>query len=138
MMDNRTKKQRSYCMKQIRSKNTTPEMTVRRYLHANGFRYALHSKNLPGKPDLTFTKYGTVVFVHGCFWHGHKNCKDAKTPVTNRKFWVDKIEKNRARDTQLAKELRKWNWRVLTVWECQLQKNKSERTLNALAEKIIS
>jgi DNA mismatch endonuclease (patch repair protein) len=138
MGDNRTKEQRSYCMKQIRSKDTTPEMKVRRYLHANGFRYSLHSKKLPGKPDLTLTKHSAVVFVNGCFWHGHRNCKGAKTPATNKKFWIDKIEKTRARDTRCRKELKDKNWKVLTVWECQLKKDKVEQILSSLANKIES
>ena len=137
-MDNRTKKQRSFCMKRVRSKNTTPELIVRRFLHTNSFRYSLHNKKLPGKPDLTLAKYRTVVFVNGCFWHGHRNCKNAKTPATNKKFWIDKIEKNRARDTRCRKELKDKNWKVLTVWECQLKKDKVEQILSSLANKIES
>lgn len=137
-MDNRTKEQRSFCMKRVRSKNTTPELIVRRFLHTNSFRYSLHNKKLPGKPDLTLAKYRTVVFVNGCFWHGHRNCKNAKTPATNKKFWIDKIEKNRARDTRYRKELKDKNWKVLTVWECQLKKDKVEQILSSLANKIES
>ena len=125
-------------MKRVRSKNTTPELIVRRFLHTNSFRYSLHNKKLPGKPDLTLAKYRTVVFVNGCFWHGHRNCKNAKTPATNKKFWIDKIEKNRARDTRCRKELKDKNWKVLTVWECQLKKDKVEQILSSLANKIES
>ena len=125
-------------MKRVRSKNTTPELIVRRFLHTNSFRYSLHNKKLPGKPDLTLAKYSTVVFVNGCFWHGHRNCKNAKTPATNKKFWIDKIEKNRARDTRCRKELKDKNWKVLTVWECQLKKDKVEQILSSLANKIES
>jgi DNA mismatch endonuclease, patch repair protein len=138
MTDNRTVEQRSFCMKQIRSKNTTPEMIVRKYLHKNGFRYSLHNKKLPGKPDITLRKYGKVIFVHGCYWHGHKNCENAKTPKSNKEFWIEKIKKNQTRDATILENLQELNWKVISIWECQLKKNRTEETLKELVDKIVN
>ena len=138
MVDIVTPAVRSRMMSAVKGRNTKPELVVRKRLFARGLRYSLHSKSLPGKPDLLFRRYKAVVFIHGCFWHGHRNCKNAKTPATNKKFWIDKIEKNRARDTRCRKELKDKNWKVLTVWECQLKKDKVEQILSSLANKIES
>ncbi len=107
-------------MSGIRGKDTKPEMIIRRGLHARGFRFRLHDRTLPGKPDLVFPKYRAVIFVHGCFWHGHE-CHLFKWPKTRVEFWREKIEGNRARDVRVALELRGSGWDVIEVWECQLK-----------------
>ncbi len=113
---------RSYIMSQIKSKNTKLEMLVRQYLHSFGFRFRLHAKNLPGKPDLLFPKYKTVIFVHGCFWHGHsKNCKIAHIPKTRQEYWRPKIQKNIDRSKNQEKELKKLGYSVMILWECKLR-----------------
>jgi DNA mismatch endonuclease, patch repair protein len=104
-------------MRAIKSANTRPEILVRKALHAAGFRFRLHSKNLPGKPDIVLPKYRTVIFVHGCFWHGH-DCKYFKAPKTRTEFWLNKIAKNKRRDKINADKLIELGWRVLVVWEC--------------------
>lgn len=111
---------RSRMMAGIRGKDTKPEMIVRRALHARGFRYRLHNRDLPGCPDLVFPKYRAVIFVHGCFWHGH-GCKVFKWPKTRPEFWREKIEGNRIRDRSAAARLKRQGWRVIRVWECQLR-----------------
>jgi DNA mismatch endonuclease (patch repair protein) len=119
-------------MGRIRSKDTKPEMLVRRFLHAHGYRYKLHDKNLPGKPDIVLPKYKTVIFVHGCFWHGHKNCKYFVVPKTRTAWWLNKINGNIANDKKHLTALRKAGWKVLTLWECQLKPKKLQRTLDKL------
>ena len=138
MADNRTTEQRSYNMSMIRSTNTKPELIVRKYLFSQGFRYRLHSKYLIGKPDVVLPKYNAVIFVHGCFWHGHTNCKFAKVPVTNNSFWVNKIEKNKARDKKNDRLLKKLGWKVFILWECQLVKTKADKTLDKLVQKLLN
>lgn len=115
-----TRDQRRRNMSSIKAKNTRPEMILRRGLHARGFRYRLHSRELPGSPDLVFRRRRVVIFVHGCFWHGH-DCKLFTLPATNAAFWEAKIERNRLRDREAMAELLKDGWRVLTVWECALR-----------------
>ena len=137
MADNRTVEQRSYNMSMIRSTNTKPEILVRKFLFKQGFRYRLHSKKLVGKPDIVMPKYNAVIFVHGCFWHGHSNCKFAKVPVSNNSFWADKIETNKKRDKRNVAKLKKHDWKVFVLWECQLAKNKVENTLNKLFKKLL-
>ena len=136
MTDVHNKKTRSYNMSRIRSENTKPEMLVRKFLHAQGFRYSLHNKRLPGKPDIVLKKYKTIVFVHGCFWHGHKNCKYFVVPKTRTNFWLNKIAANKANDEKAVKALKKDGWMVITVWECKLKPNKVEKTLTFLLKKI--
>ena len=136
MADVHDKKIRSYNMSQIKAKNTKPEMLVRKFLHANGFRYSLHNKKLPGKPDIVLTKYKTVIFVHGCFWHGHKNCKYFIVPKTRTKWWLNKINTNKANDEKAVKALRKDGWKVSTVWECALKPAKQENTLDKILQKL--
>lgn len=136
MADVHDKKTRSKNMSAIRSKNTKPEMLVRRFLHANGFRYTLHNKKLPGKPDIVLPKYKTVIFVHGCFWHGHKNCKYFVVPKTRTEWWLKKINTNIANDTKAVKALKKDGWRVINIWECDLKFVKAERTLTSLLKKF--
>lgn len=108
-------------MSKIRSKNTTPEIKVRKLLHSMGYRFRLHRKDLPGKPDIVLPKYKAVIFVHGCFWHGHEGCKYACLPKTNVEYWYNKIQNNIARDEKNVNSLIQKQWKVLTVWECQLK-----------------
>lgn len=112
---------RSRMMAGIQGKNTRPEITVRKYLHARGYRYRLHRKNLPGKPDLVLAKYRLVIFVHGCFWHRHEGCFYATSPATRKEFWKNKLDGNHERDLRQQRELRKLGWRVATIWECGLR-----------------
>jgi len=119
-MDVLTPQQRSYNMSRIRAKNTKPELLLRKALHARGFRYRLHRKELPGTPDLVFARFKAIVFVHGCFWHGH-GCHLFVLPEQNRAFWRKKISLNEDRDKRAEMELRNRGWRVLTVWECALR-----------------
>lgn len=114
-------------MASIRGKNTQPELTVRRFLHAMGFRFRLHHAGLPGRPDIVLAKHRTVVFVHGCFWHGHANCRLASMPASNRRFWREKLAGNRRRDRRKARALRLAGWKVLTIWQCQLDRKRLRR-----------
>ncbi|MEP6676562.1 MAG: DNA mismatch endonuclease Vsr [Ferruginibacter sp.] len=136
MADVHTKEQRSYNMSQIKGKNTKPEILVRKFLHANGFRYKLHDKTLPGKPDIVLPKYKIVIFVHGCFWHGHAGCRYYVIPKTRTEWWLDKINKNRANDVKAKKGLKKEGWKIAEVWECDLKKEKLENTLGKLLKGI--
>jgi len=138
MADVHTKEQRSYNMSRIKGKDTKPEMLVRRFLHANGYRYKLHDKKLPGKPDIVLKKYQTVVLIHGCFWHGHKisNCKLSKMPKSNVSYWHPKIKNNKLRDIKNKKILKQMGWNLIEIWECQLVGNKKQKTLNALINKL--
>lgn len=127
------KQTRSRMMAGIRGKDTKPELILRRALHARGYRFRLHSKNVPGRPDLVFPKHRAVVFVHGCFWHRHANCRFATTPSTRPEFWQKKFESNVARDSAVAATLRGRGWRVATVWECALRK---PDTIQAAADRV--
>ena len=127
-MDNKNAEQRSRNMSRIRGRNTKPEITVRKLLFADGFRYRLNVNNLPGKPDIVLKKYHAVIFINGCFWHGHANCRFAKTPETNTAFWMAKIETNRVRDAEVRRQLLSDGWRVLTVWTCSLRNDEKLRT----------
>jgi len=132
-MDNLTKERRSWNMSRIKSTNTGPERIVRSILHGMGYRFRLHPKDLPGKPDITLPKYKTVVFVHGCFWHRHKGCKDATLPKTRRTFWRNKLEGNAVRDREKERALRILGWKVIVLWECEtLHPKKVARRLGAL------
>ncbi len=123
-------------MRQIRSKNTKPEMIVRKALFANGFRYRLHDKKLPGKPDIVLKKYKTVIFVHGCFWHGHKNCRYFKVPGTRTEWWLNKIGRNQQNDRKAVLDLKRAGWVVFQIWECNLKKALSEKHLLSLRKKL--
>jgi len=127
---------RSYNMSRIRAKDTKPEILVRKFLHHHGFRYILHDKRLPGKPDIVLPKHQTVVLVHGCFWHGHKGCRHFVIPKSNQEYWIPKIQNNIRNDRKHKTSLKKLGWRVLTVWECELTKEKSKRVLSRLILKI--
>jgi DNA mismatch endonuclease (patch repair protein) len=135
MADVHSKRVRSYNMSRIRSKNTKPEMLVRSWLHRQGYRFRLHDKTLPGKPDIVLKKYKTVIFVNGCFWHGHKNCKFAKLPTSNIKFWKMKITGNIENDKLKIKKLRKLGWTVYSVWQCRMRKS-NETELGRLMKKL--
>ena len=136
MADVHTNEQRSYNMQQIRSRDTKPEMQVRKFLHAQGFRYRLHDKKLPGKPDIILPKYRTVIFVNGCFWHGHEHCKYYVVPKTRTDWWLNKINTNKANDAKAVKALKKVGWKIITVWECKLKPAKAEATLLSLFKKL--
>jgi DNA mismatch endonuclease (patch repair protein) len=136
MADVHDKKTRSYNMSMIRSKNTKPEMLVRKFLHAQGFRYRLHDKKLPGKPDIVLPKYKTVIFIHGCFWHGHKGCKYFVVPKTRTYWWLNKINTNKANDLKALKTLKKEDWRTINLWECELKPIKIAKTLAKLLKKL--
>lgn len=137
MADNVTKERRSEIMAGIRSINTKPELIVRRFLFVHGLRFRLHDKALPSKPDIKLTKYKTLVFVNGCFWHGHKNCKRYVMPKTNKKFWYEKIRKNIKRDKKNLRELRKMGWHVYIIWECDLQLKNRSATLDNLLRRVL-
>ncbi|WP_302901991.1 very short patch repair endonuclease [Mucilaginibacter sp. BT774] len=124
-------------MSKIRSKDTKPELFLRSWLHSNGLRFRLHRKDLPGKPDIVLPKYKTALFVHGCFWHYHADCNEGRIPSSNTNFWKEKLSKNIERDAANQQRLAGAGWRVLVVWECQLQgKQRSQVFLAALLHKI--
>jgi DNA mismatch endonuclease, patch repair protein len=136
MADNMNIEQRSYVMSRIHSKNTKPELIVRKFLFSNGYRYRLHVKNITGKPDIVLRKFNIVILVHGCFWHGHTVCKRNKTPSSNKEYWNAKILNNVKRDKQNIALLKKEGWIVHTIWECELTKKNAEKTLNKLISKL--
>ena len=120
-------------MSKIRSKNTKPEIALRKALFAKGYRFRIDYKKLPGKPDIVFPKYKTAIFVHGCFWHGHGSCIDSHIPKTNSTYWLEKIEYNQARDRNNVLQILSLGWKVLTVWDCEIQKRNK---LEVLIDKI--
>jgi DNA mismatch endonuclease, patch repair protein len=136
MADVHDKATRSFNMSQIKGKNTKPEMLVRRFLHAKGFRYKLHDKSLPGKPDLVLPKYKTVIFIHGCYWHKHESCRYFVVPKTRTEWWMNKINGNVANDLRAIAALEKEGWKVITVWECELKGEKTGKTLAKLFGEI--
>jgi len=136
MADVHNKATRSYNMSRIKGKDTKPEMLVRKYLHAKGFRYKLHDKKLPGKPDIVLPKYKTIIFIHGCFWHGHTNCKYYVAPKTRTDWWLNKINSNITNDKKAVTTLKKDSWKIITIWECQLKPAKVNKTLNSLLKKL--
>lgn len=136
MTDVHDKATRSYNMSRIKGTNTKPELIVRKHLYANGLRYRLHDKTLNGKPDIVLTKYKIVIFVHGCFWHGHENCKYFEIPKTRTDWWLKKIERNKQLDCDNFQVLKDLGWKVLTFFECELKKNIRDKTLNELITKI--
>lgn len=128
-----SEEKRSELMSKVRSKNTKPELQVRSWLHKHGFRFRLHRKDLPGRPDIVLPKYKTVIFVHGCFWHQHPGCKKATIPKKNHDFWKEKLESNVERDNRHIAQLQEIGWRVLTIWECDVKKDLEQimRTVEA-------
>lgn len=133
MADCLTKEQRHKNMSAIRNKDTKPEILVRKYLFSRGFRYRLNYSCLPGHPDIVLHKYRTVIFVNGCFWHGHDGCRYFVLPKTNTEFWNNKIKGNKERDIKEQKELAAMGWHCITIWECQLKSSTREQTLESLA-----
>ena len=119
-MDSISKERRSWNMSRIRSKNTRPELLVRSILHGSGYRFRLHARELPGRPDIVLPKWKTVVFVHGCFWHRHKGCRFAYSPKSQKAFWRKKFRENMKRDVRKTEALTSSGWTVVTVWECEL------------------
>ncbi len=134
-MDIWSKPERSEVMSRIRGKNTKPEMILRSQLFKQGFRFRVHQKDLPGKPDIVLPKYRTVIFVHGCFWHYHKDCREGRIPTTKSKFWTEKLQRNISKDEANIKALRKDKWKVQVIWECDIEKN-LEKTMKKLITKI--
>ncbi len=135
-MDNRSKEARSKNMSRIPSKNTKPEESVRKYLFSQGFRYRKNVSSLPGKPDIVLPKYKTVVFVNGCFWHGHKGCKWFVPPKTNTEFWSAKFQYNIERDKKNYTKLEEMGWKVLIVWECEIRHKNPEETFQRLVYEV--
>lgn len=131
-MDNKDPKSRHANMAAIRSRDTQPEWIVRRFLFSRGFRYRLFHKRLPGHPDIVMRKYRTCIFVNGCFWHGHDNCRYFRLPKTNTEFWSNKIQRNKQRDKNDQQALAAMGWHCLTIWECQLRPALRENTLSSL------
>jgi DNA mismatch endonuclease (patch repair protein) len=138
MTDVHSVETRSYNMSRIRSKDTRPEKLVRKYLFSRGFRYRLHDKKLPGKPDIVLPKYKTIIFIHGCFWHGHAACRYYVVPKTRTEWWLNKINTNKRKDSQAEKTLLESGWQVLNVWECELKSPAIDQTLSGLMATIIS
>ncbi len=136
MTDVHDKKTRSYNMSRIRSKGTKPEILVRKYLFSKGFRYRLNVKKLPGTPDIVLSKYKTVIFIHGCFWHGHENCKYYVIPQTRTDWWVTKIIHNKALDVENFEKLKSLGWNVLIIFECELMKDKREHILREITTQL--
>lgn len=120
----------------IKGKNTKPEEIVRKYLFSLGFRYRKNDKRLPGTPDIVLPKYRTVIFVNGCFWHGHQGCRYFVVPKTNTEFWMNKIDANRARDQKKISELEAMGWRVIVIWECELKQGKQDDTLRRIVKML--
>ena len=135
-MDVHDEKTRSYNMSRIKGKNTKPEEIVRKYLFSKGFRYRKNDKRLPGTPDIVLPKYKTVIFVNGCFWHGHKDCRYFVVPKTNTDFWLNKINTNIERDKRKQEALKELGWNVIVVWECELKPKVVAQTLNKLMNKL--
>jgi len=136
-MDCHTPEQRHYNMSQIHGKDTKPEVLVRKYLFNKGLRYRKNDKHLPGHPDIVLPKYKTVIFVNGCFWHGHEGCKGYTIPKSNVEFWKNKIESNAKRDRKNWESLQKSGWKTIIVWECELKKDIVQYTLEKLYLNII-
>lgn len=120
MTDTLSAQQRSQIMSRVRNRNTTPEVKVRSLLHQMGYRFRLHRKDLPGTPDIIFAKHRKVIFVHGCLWHGHSNCRRGKRPTTNVEFWNEKIDKNQSRDVSAQRALVEAGWSFLVIWQCEI------------------
>jgi DNA mismatch endonuclease (patch repair protein) len=137
-MDILSKKERSAHMAKIKGKNTRPEMIVRKFLFSKGFRYRIHDSRYPGSPDIVLPKYRTAIFVHGCFWHGHPNCRASRLPTTNEDYCQEKIQQNIARDQKKIDLLKKDGWKILVVWECKIKTQAQRKNeLNELFNSII-
>ena len=123
MTDVFSKEKRSWIMSRVRGHDTKPEILVRSVVHRMGFRFRIHRRDLPGNPDIVLPRHGKVIFVHGCFWHGHKRCSRSKRPTTNEEFWNRKLDGNIERDKRFREALRRRGWKVLVVWECETRKH---------------
>ena len=134
MADRITPEHRSWNMSRIKGKDTKPEIAVRQYLFANGFRFRKNDKRYPGKPDIVLPKYHTIIFVHGCFWHRHEGCKQDTTPKSRTDFWLEKFQKNVQNDAKHIQELKNMGWKVIVLWECELEKQFEETMRNVIAE----
>jgi len=137
MSDTLSPQQRHNCMSNIHSSSTKPEVRMRHELWRKGFRYRKNDKRLPGSPDIVLPKYRTVIFVHGCFWHGHKGCKKYTVPKSNTDFWVKKVERNQQRDQEVWRQLEARDWSVIIVWECELEKKRFDETIGRVEKEII-
>ncbi|UCH72079.1 MAG: DNA mismatch endonuclease Vsr [Thermoplasmatales archaeon] len=125
-------------MSNIKGKNTKPEESVRKFLFSNGFRYRKNDNRYPGKPDIVLPKYKTIIFIHGCFWHGHKNCKASKLPETNKDFWEKKISNNIKRDKQNVHKLKEADWNVIIIWQCEIKNEKvKQKRFDKLIKEIV-
>ena len=138
MTDVHSAQTRSYNMSRIRSKNTRPEILIRKRLFAAGFRFRIHPKGLPGKPDIVLKKYKTIIFVHGCFWHGHQGCKYFVVPKTRTEWWLNKIDRNKLLDALNKEKLTAQNWKVINIFECELKKDKLDTTMQNLITNLKS
>ena len=136
MADVHSNEVRSYNMSKIRNKNTKPEILVRHFLHSQGYRFRLHDRKLPGKPDIILPKYRTVILIQGCFWHGHEGCKYFVVPKTRTEWWLSKINSNKARDEKNILALKELGWNVIQIWECELKKENRFETLFALKREL--
>ena len=136
MVDNISREERSAQMAKIHSKNTKPEKIVRSILFRMGYRFRICQTGLPGKPDIVLKKHKSVIFVHGCFWHGHDNCKNASIPKSNVEFWTNKIKRNQERFAEVKHQLELEGWKVFVIWECELKKNAIEETMQKLVSQI--
>lgn len=134
-MDIWSKKKRSEVMRKIRGKDTKPELLLRSALFKMGYRFRIHRKDLPGKPDIVFPKQRLAIFVHGCFWHYHQDCREGRIPSTNSKFWKEKLQKNISKDERNIEALQSLGWQVLVVWECDIEK-KLSNTLESVIQKL--
>lgn len=135
MADVFSKEKRSWIMSRVNGRDTKPELLVRSLIHRMGYRFRIHRRDLPGNPDIVLPKYEKVIFVHGCFWHGHKGCARSKRPTTNKIYWDNRLDNNIARDKRSLRAIRRLKWKVLVIWECEIKKPellliKLERFLN--------
>lgn len=138
MSDNLTPSQRHHNMSQIHSASTKPELSLRHTLWGRGFRYRVNDHRLPGSPDIVLPKYRSVIFVHGCFWHGHKGCRSYTIPKTNTDFWVAKVARNQERDQEVWRQLEAKGWSVIIVWECELKKKRLDETVARVENEILA
>lgn len=136
MADKLTHEKRSWNMSRIRGKDTEIEIKVRKYLFSQGFRFRKNVADMPGKPDIVLPKYRTIIFIHGCYWHRHAGCKNCTTPSTNREFWLEKFEKNVRNDIKHQQELEAAGWKVLTLWECEIE-NDFEHLMDSLVAELL-
>ena len=136
MADIHSKEIRSFNMSRIRSKNTKPELIVRKFLFSNGFRFRLHDQKLPGKPDIILRKYKTIIFVNGCFWHGHDDCRYFTIPKTRTEWWINKIDKNKMNDRDSVLKLKDSGWTVIIVWDCELKRDNLNHTFDKILKAL--